>query len=409
MRRFRYENEAHIREIFTRETGVAVPPPKRKTARRTVIALGLAAALCCSVVSAAELFSPLNGDDFTLGAAYEGNGIVSVQVENRSGKPLVFEEKLKLLRWRTREELPAQGEPAFEGKRIAPHSTGVMTIDLTPAYDIDLLEQPLEAGDSYYFLLTNNSFLFGQDWMCTVPFAESAEPEREELPTEFAPAAPLELREMEESLRFYFETAPVDVDESRKLNARYFAEVEKLLAEQGGRVVPTSGAGEILVQDPEGSVILDPEVPAEGQGQIIGEHLHTADWDRKCLAAEGDHALVLSVGIPMLKYPDAASNLPLFYLFSYQKEAVTEESLFFVRGRLISAREAEECLVFEDEDYLCYDFSGLFYSDLGEHIEEFAAGNRELRWDEATRVRIENTYRYYRENLGRLVYRRGTM
>ena len=46
-----------------------------------------------------------------------------------------------------------------------------MTIDLSAAYDFSVLEQPL-VDDHYYFVLTNNNFLFGQDWMCSIEFTE---------------------------------------------------------------------------------------------------------------------------------------------------------------------------------------------------------------------------------------------
>ena len=46
-----------------------------------------------------------------------------------------------------------------------------MTINLSLAYDIQLLETPLENGDHYYLVLTNNGFLLGQDWHCSVNFS----------------------------------------------------------------------------------------------------------------------------------------------------------------------------------------------------------------------------------------------
>ena len=32
------------------------------------------------------------------------------------------------------------------------------------------MENALQEGDWYYFVLTNNNFAFGQDWMCSFDF-----------------------------------------------------------------------------------------------------------------------------------------------------------------------------------------------------------------------------------------------
>ncbi len=105
-------------------------------------------------------------------AAYEGHGIVFIVVENRSDKALAFQPKLKLMRWSTGEEIaPTSDDVVFTGTKIAANSSRTMTIDLSRAYDIRALEEPL-TDDNYYFVLTNNNFLFGQDWMCTVNFSK---------------------------------------------------------------------------------------------------------------------------------------------------------------------------------------------------------------------------------------------
>ena len=52
---------------------------------------GVVAAVFCffsMTVFANSLFSSLSGDELSLSATYEGNGVISVQVENRSDKEL---------------------------------------------------------------------------------------------------------------------------------------------------------------------------------------------------------------------------------------------------------------------------------------------------------------------------------
>lgn len=409
MRRFRQENQRQIREIFRRETGVCLPLPRRgkHIAFRTALALAIAAALGVTAVSAAGLFSPLEGDELALRASYWGQGIVTVEVENRSGKTLSFQKEVRLYRWKDRQELPAAAKPEVTGEAIPPHSAGTLTIDLSEAYDTALLEQPLEEGDSYYLLLTNAGFLFGHDWQCTVPFAEK---EDEGVPAEPVPAyatpAPEELEPVPESLRFYFRERTDGIDRRRELDEEYRRALEPLLGQQEGPVIPTTDALALLVGGPEPGVILDPALPAEEQGQLISQNILAAGWDHKLLAAPGDHALVLSALVPTLRYPDASGSIQLFYLFSYERAAVTDDVRLFVHGRFLTAAQAEGYLVYADGDYLCYDFSPLFYGDLSAYIREVSARHPELNWDEQSVKRVEEIHAYYKENLSRLICRR---
>lgn len=98
MRSFSEENYRNIQSLFTEKTGV--PLRKRRAARAApfVLAAAVLAALLTVTALAADLFSPLVGDDLALGAVYEGDGVVSVHVENRSDKELKFQKQLRLLR-----------------------------------------------------------------------------------------------------------------------------------------------------------------------------------------------------------------------------------------------------------------------------------------------------------------------
>ena len=58
----------------------------------------------------------------------------------------------------------------MEISAIAPHSQGIVSIDISEGYDIGAMEEKLPEGDTYYFVLTNNNFAFGQDWMCFFDF-----------------------------------------------------------------------------------------------------------------------------------------------------------------------------------------------------------------------------------------------
>lgn len=59
----------------------------------------------------------------------------------------------------------------MQGTAIAPHSQGVVSIDISEGYDVEaMMEEKLQERDVYYFVLTNNNFAFGQDWMCSFDF-----------------------------------------------------------------------------------------------------------------------------------------------------------------------------------------------------------------------------------------------
>ena len=78
-----------------------------------------------------NLFSSLAGDELSLCADYQGNGLVSITVENKSEKVLKFQPQLKLMRWSTGEEIqPDSDDIVFTATEIQPHTSGVMTIDL---------------------------------------------------------------------------------------------------------------------------------------------------------------------------------------------------------------------------------------------------------------------------------------
>ena len=121
---------------------------------------------------AVRQFNSLDGDDLSFRSRYEGKGIVVIEVENRADVELRFQEQLELRRWSTGEAVPRRSDRiVMEGTRIPAHGSGRLTIDLSEAYDMAALEQPLPPGDWYYLVLTNNRFHFGQDWHCSVRFA----------------------------------------------------------------------------------------------------------------------------------------------------------------------------------------------------------------------------------------------
>lgn len=418
MTTFNQNNLKHIRELFQSGTGVELPSRRRvRRPARTAALLAAALILCLTATAfACGLFSSLAGDELGLSATYEGEGIISILVENRSDKDLRFQPVLKLMRWTTGEEIkPLSDAVSFRDTEIPARSSGTMTIDLSAAYDMGRLEEPLEEDDWYYLVLTNNDFVFGQDWMCAVTFAKPAEGGESPAPAEPVQADGEVLRRVEESLRPYFETISLDIEDRRAMNAEYVQAYAALLDGFAGNIVSSvspvlpgnriaSDTVYLRVDDPAPGVVLDGSVPDEEQYRLVGQQWRSCDGNFKLLATEGENALVLSAMLPLQSYPDAARELPLLYLFTYEKAAIDGQGDYaFVYGQLLTFEDLAPYRVYEDEGYVCYEVSGLVCSDLEEYARSFAAQNPDVRFDGQVWARVENIYTYYREHLGELI------
>lgn len=371
----------------------------------------VAAAILCFFTMTAfaiSLFSSLSGDDLSLSATYEGNGVVSVQVENRSNKELDFQSVLKLMRWSTSEEVePLSEKVSFSNTEIPANSSGTMVIDLSGAYDMLLLETPILDDDWYYFVLTNNNFVFGQDWMCPVEFAEPI-PTVKVDPTPITPvdADPELVAKITEELRPYFESYTLDVDERNRLADEYLELCQKLLGQLDVTVVPSVSPMELTLIDSDESVLFDPTVPADMQLQLTGLHRRSTDgYDKMIGSSAEENAIVLSAYIPQRKgETDGGVDIPLIYIFTYEKSEIkTPQDYAFIRGQLMTFEQMEQYKVYEDEQYICYDASDLFYTDLRQYVESMVSQRSDVYFDEQVWERVQNIYNYYRENMGTLL------
>lgn len=174
MEKYSRENLKNIQAIVQKETGVAIVRdgmPSGHKIRR--MALSVCSLLCLVTLCAFAYvkFSGLDGDEAGFGAAYQGNGRFEIVIVNDSDKILQLQDKVKVMQWSTAKEVEGDnGKIKMEVAEIAPHSQGIISIDLSEGYDVDAMKNRLPEGDSYYFVLTNNNFVFGQDWMCFFDF-----------------------------------------------------------------------------------------------------------------------------------------------------------------------------------------------------------------------------------------------
>ena len=398
---FNKTNLQNIKDIFEEKTGVALETRRRRQPIRA--AMLVAAVLVCSLTMTAfavSLFSSLSGDDLSLSATYEGNGIVTIQVANKSDKDLSFQRKLKLMRWSTGKEVePVSDTIVFDGTEFEAHTNGVMTVDLSKAYDMDFLEQPL-ADDNYYFVLTNNNFMFGQDWMCFVTFAEPIKT----VVDDPIPVTPVEadkelVAQIMEELQPYFENYYTDIADRRNHADNYLVKCQELLATLDRDIV-ASEASPLAIDGLNPDVVFDKTAPLETQHWLTGLHEHTLDgYGIPVGSAEGESALVLSAYVPQHKGEvDGGAEVPLLYFFTCSVDDIqSPEDYAFIHGQIITFEQLEQYKVYEDDQYVCYEVTDLFYTNLRQHVESIISQRSDIYFDEQVWERVENIYTYYKD------------
>ena len=412
MNRFTKNNLRNIRQTFEIKTGVNLNVERRVSPKKTKYLL-LAAALCALLLAscARTLFSGLNGDDLSLKGTYLGDGIVSIEVVNRSDKALEFQKQVKLMGWRNGEVEPLPGGTVrVENTRFPAHSGGTMLVDLSEAYDIKALENGTwgtleESG--YYLILTNHDFLFGHDWMCFFHFSEPAEeitPTEPETPPEPAPAQNLD--GITDDLKSYFEDTYLDEPPTMtQAHFEYQQKVQELLARTNGTLVHPVDP-HVFVQTPREQV-FDETLPMDIQYQMVIQQYHSLDAFNRMVGAAfsgtgSDQSLQIMAALPEYQgQTDGGQCIPGVYLFVYERAALTAENPYaFIYGNIIPFSRMEQDKVYEDDRYVIYDMTDLFYTDLDAYLDDFVSvmkGKVSLYFDEQIRRRVHNVYDYFRD------------
>lgn len=414
MSRMTKQNLQNIQNLFEEKTGVELGKKKHTTHMplKKAAVMAAAAALCFALAGFTyPLFSMLDADELSLRGEYQGAGIVSVYVENNSDKDLEFQKKTRLMRWIKSEEVERQdGSVQFENTVFPAHSSGTMVIDLSQAYDMEALEKEGNNPETYYLLLTNNEFLFGHDWMCSVSFREAVSEETVETkPVENVPAEHPE--SVEEGLRFYFERsyegAPVSLNEA---NFAYQQKVEEVLTRSGKRIVPALspsimvGAPSAFLEPepmlkklPEG-VVFDESLPEQQQYLLGLDEWHFTDAYGRMIATFQEKAWTLTTTIPQWEgQTDGGVSIPLVFWMVYDaQEASREDSYAFVYGKILSFAEMEQEKVYQDGHYAIYDVTDRVYTDLDGYLEYFLSCYDNIHCDEQIRRRVHAVYSYYR-------------
>lgn len=174
MEKYSRKNLARIQNIVQEKTGVDFSAKGRTAVYKIRQVAILTCCFMCFVSLSAFAyvkFSGLNGDTAGFAAAYLGDGKFEIVVENYSDVELNLQDNVKVMQWSTGREVTGDNDKIIMSNLdVAPHSQGVVSIDISEGYDIPAMQKNLSDDDWYYFVLTNNNFVFGQDWQCSFDF-----------------------------------------------------------------------------------------------------------------------------------------------------------------------------------------------------------------------------------------------
>lgn len=408
MDKFNRQNMRNIKQIFSEKTGVEARPCRNRSSVHFIAAAVLLIVCCLGTTAVAvSLFSTLSGDSIIFTADYEGDGIISLSAENRSDKDLKLEPDLKILLGKAGTEVERiGGEVVFDSTVIPANSNTVLKLDISGAYDVSKLVIP-PSGDFYSILLTNDGFAVGQKWTCAVIFRENPLPESVSHEYEPPKPEPQATDGILEPLRQYFDTSTLDPFERWAKGHEYLELVEYIIADKDVNVIaPVSP--HLLIGRQEDGVIFDDTVSADRQHELTGLHYHVMDGYYKVVgAAEDDKALVLSAYVPQYEggtLDDGLVDIPILYVFIYEADSITgPRDHAFIRGQLLTFEQMERYKVYEDGQYVCYEVTDLFFTDLQSHAESILEQRNDGYLDDNAMQRVENIYNYYRdrENLNR--------
>lgn len=360
---------------------VCRPAGKGKLLRTLLIA---AVIVCFMTVTAfaVSAFSSLSGDSLALSALYQGEGVIKLSIENRSNRDLKLEESLKLYYYKDGSDVPALGGAVlFDGSLVPAGESCEITVDISAAYDVSMLEELLR-NDFYCLQITNRSFLPGQRWSCIVNFRPGAEPyvpSNRETGEHARPAL------VEEQLSWYYDSFTDDIFQRWTDADEYFELVEQLIA-QSGRTVAAPVEPYLLPDMYDWLLALNYSC-FDGYNKIVGRQM-------------SDHALICSVYVPCAdgegNIKTGGTSIPLFFIFAYERgQTQSPESCAFIRGCLLSFEDMEKYKIYEDESYVLYEMSPLFYTELRPYVQDMLLQRSDIYMDEQIWQRIERCHEHF--------------
>ena len=185
----------------------------------------------------------------------------------------------------------------------------------------------------------------------------------------------------------------------------YQQKVQELLAQTNGTLVHPVDP-HVFVQTPREQV-FDETLPMDIQYQVVIQQYHSLDAFNRMVGAAfsgtgSDQSLQIMAALPEYQgQTDGGQCIPVVYLFVYERAALTAENPYaFIYGNIIPFSRMEQDKVYEDDRYVIYDMTDLFYTDLDAYLDDFVSvmkGKVSLYFDEQIRRRVHNVYDYFRD------------
>ncbi len=367
--------------IMEAEEYLAYEPAVHRKLWKTLLIAAIIVCFMTVTAFAVGMFSSLNGDSLALSARYLGRGEIELSIENRSERELRLEETVRLIYYKDKSPVPGLGgEVLFSNTLIPPGETSLIRVDISAAYDVAMLEEILR-NDFYCLQISNSSFLPGQRWTCIVNFRPGAE---SYVPANREAGEHARSTLAEEQLSWYFDSFTDDIFQRWNDAAEYFALVEGLIKEQG-----------LTVAEP-----VEPYLLPDKYDWPMGLNYSCFDGYNKIVGRrDSDKALISSVYVPYANengITESSVLIPLFYIFTYELEQTqSPESCAFIRGCFLSFEEMEQYKIYEDESYVMYEMSPLFYTELQPYIEDMLLQIRGAYMDEQIWQRVVRCYEHF--------------
>lgn len=405
MNRMQKNNLYNIQRIFEKKTGTrlpstgvgqkaacAEPAVPRKRIPRVALIASIVAVFFTFTAFAVSIFSTWAGDSLTITASYYGDGIVWVEITNRSDKNLKLEPKMKLYYYSTQELVESTGEePYIENLTIPANTTEKVRLDLRRTYDIEALEN--SKNDFYYLQMTNDRFLLGQKWSCMVSFAVS-----DYVTPWYELSDERHLEGALPSLQAYFKNFTPDIFARWTDVFDYVELVNAELQKVNGNVVRACGT----------------PIYFDHQDWLVTSSWSTFDGYNKLLGID-DHEYYTAVSVPIPCPMDDGRDgggwaLPLLYLYEYRKADIqTQQDYAFIHGNLLTFAEMEPYKVYDDGEYVVYEMHHLIYTDLKTYVTDMMLQRDDMYINGEIWERIERVYEHWsnKENLNGYLYLMG--
>lgn len=162
---------------------------------------------------------------------------------------------------------------------------------------------------------------------------------------------------------------------------------------------PVSPAPCLLCDDPPEGTIFDSNLPEDVQYQMIGlQESSVDDFFFPVGAAREDTAIVFSVVVPQSQadcYRVQGDAIRIGYVMVYDaQQCQAADAYTLIHGQLVPINDLTQHIVYEDSQYIAYNVTDYFFTDIDAHIAAFQSWRADLFFNDDVYSRIKNAYGY---------------